>query len=263
MPFLTRIVDLITFKLPYYGLHEMTKICGKRRDEIWNRLPFRNLKTTKILPDGNKIIVSWEDYYVDWDIYHEATYNRFFRPQPGDTVVDIGAHIGVYTLKVAKQVGNKGRVISIEPENENHKLLMKNIKINKYQNITPVKIALSDFEGKADLFLKARSRSHSLIRKTWITPIVDVTRTTVTTLDKLLHRLSVKRVDILKINVEGAELKVLEGSREFLARERISKIVITPHPPYIQSANEISSYLRAFGYKTEVIDGAQILYAYL
>jgi len=262
LTFLIRVIDIITFKLPYYGLHGMTKICGKRRDEIWNKLPFRNFKTIKILPDGNKIIVLWEDYYVDWNIYHEATYNRLFRPQPGNIVVDAGAHIGVYTLKVAKQVGNKGRVISIEPEDENYKLLVKNIKINKYQNIAPVKIALSDFEGKANLFLKARSRSHSLNKKTWITPIVDLTKTSVTTLDKLLSELDVKKVDILKINVEGAELKVLKGSREFLNNKRISKIVATPHLPYKQEAHKINRYLKGFGYKTKIFDDGQILYAF-
>lgn len=200
---------------------------------------------------------------MDWDIYHDAAYNRFFNLQPGNIVVDAGAHIGVYTLKAAKEVGNKGRVIAVEPEDENYKLLTRNIRINKYQNVTPVKTALSDFEGKATFFLKARSRSHSLIGKTWVTPIVDVTETAVTTLDKLLNKLAIKKVDLLKINVEGAELDVLKGSRELLTKRRISKIVTTPHPPYKQEANKIARYLESFGYKIKIVEDARILHAYL
>jgi len=239
----------------------MTRVCGRRQREIWNKLPFRNLNIPKILPDGNIIIVPWEDHGVDWAIYHNAVYSRFFTPQPGNVVVDAGAHIGVYTLKAAKEVGNRGRVIAIEPVDENYKLLIKNIRINKHQNVTPVKMALSNFEGKARLFLKARSRSHSLVGKTWVTPIVDVTETAVTTLDKLLDRLDIKKVDILKINVEGAELNLLEGCRELLAKQRILKIVATTHPPYNREAHKISRYLKAFGYRIKVVDKAQILYA--
>jgi len=261
LTFLTRVIDIITFKLPYYGLYEMTKVCGRRHREIMKKLPFRTLEIPKILPDGNIIIVPWEDHGVDWAVYHNAVYNRFFTPQPGNVVVDAGAHIGVYTLKAAKEVGNRGQVIAIEPEDKNYKLLIKNIRINRHQNVTPVKMSLSNFEGKARLFLKARSRSHSLIGKTWVTPIVDVTETDVTTLDKLLDRLDIKKVDILKINVEGAELNLLEGSRELLANGRISKIVATPHPPCNQEANKISGYLKTFSYKIKVVDDAQILYA--
>lgn len=262
LTFLTRVIDIITFKLPYYCLYEMTKVCGRRHREIMKKLPFRTLEIPKILPDGNIIIVPWEDHGVDWAVYHDAVYNRFFTPQPGNVVVDAGAHIGVYTLKAAKEVGNRGRVIAIEPEDENYKLLIKNIRINKHQNVTPVKVALSNFEGKAKLFLKARSRSHSLIGKTWVTPIVDVTETAVTTLDKLLDRLDIKKVDILKINVEGAELKVLKGSIEFLSNKRISKIVATPHLPYKQEAHKINRYLKGFGYKTKIFDDGQILYSF-
>jgi FkbM family methyltransferase len=261
--FLTKIFDLITFKLPFYGIKAVVKLGGRKRDEVWNKLPFRNFKTPKILPDGNTIIVPWEDHYVDYDIYCKATYNRFCTPKPGNVVVDAGAHIGVYALKTAKEVGESGQVIAIEPEKENFKLLSKNIRINKHQNITPIKIALSDFQGKANFFIKARSRSHSLVGKTWITPIVDMTETAVTTLDELLNKLGVMKVDLLKLNVEGAEMEVLKGSRELLANGRISRIVTTPHPPYNKEAGKISRYLKGFGYEIELVEGEHILYAYL
>jgi FkbM family methyltransferase len=260
---LAKVVDLFTFKLPYYGLNGMTKVCGGRQFQIWNKLPFRNLKVLKIAPDANMIIFSLNDYGTYWDIYHSPIYDRFFKPQMGDMVVDAGAHIGIYTLKAAKAVGDGGRVIAVEPEDKNYELLTKNVRINKYQNVIPAKLALSDFNGKAKLFLKARSCSHSLVGKTWVTPIVGVTEVAVSTLDKFLEKLSVEKVDVLKVNVEGAELNLLKGSEEHLAEGRIFKMVLTTHPPYKQEANDIDRYLTAFGYSIKVADDARVLYAFL
>lgn len=253
---------MIIFKVPYYGIYELTKLCGEKQREVWNRLPFRNLLTPTLLPDGNIIICSLEDHNLEWDIYHKSPYDHF-KPKKGDVVVDAGAHVGFYTLKAAKAVGGDGRVIAIEPEDKNYKLLTLNIRINKYRNVTPIKKALSNFDGKARFFLKARSCSHSLIRKTWITPIVGSTKVSVTTLDNLFEKLNITKVDILKINVEGAELAVLKGCKRFLADGRIFKIVATPHPPFEREAKKISNYLETFGYKIKVAGNVQYLYAVL
>jgi len=261
LTFLTRLIELITFKIPYFSIYTATKISRKNQQEIWNKLPFKKLKTYKILPDGNVILASWNNYNTDYNIYHYAIYDRFFTPQLGNIVVDAGAHIGIYALKAANEVGVDGRVIAIEPEEKNYELLTTNIRINKHKNINPIKSALSDFEGKARFFIKAQSVSHSLIGKTWITPIVDSTEVTVTTLDGLLDKLGITKVDILKINVEGAELKLLKGSRKLLEKGKISKIVATTHPPFKQEANKIRRYLEGFGYEVKVADGAQILCA--
>lgn len=260
---IAKIVNTLTFKVPYYGIYALTKMCGEKRQEIWDKLPFRNLKSPTILPDGNIIICSLEDHLYEWEIYHNSPYDRFFKPQKGDIVVDVGAHIGFYTLKAAKEVGCEGRVIAIEPEDKNYELLVKNIRINKYKNVTPVKLALSDFDGNAPLFLKARSCSHSLIGKTWITPIVGTTEVTVTTLDKLLQKLGIERIDLLKINVEGAELSVLKGCKKFLYMRKISKIVVTPHPPFKRESRRIKKYLERFDYRVEVAIDADFLYAFL
>jgi FkbM family methyltransferase len=243
-------------------MYEMTRMCGKRRSEVWNRLPFKNIWTPTILPDGNIIICSLEDHPYEWSVYHNSPYDRYFIPQKGDIVVDAGAHVGFYTLKAAKEVGGEGRVIAVEPEDKNYKLLFLNIRINNYNNVTPVKLALSDFEGKSTLYLKACSCSHSLIGKTWKTPIVGATEVYVTTLDKLLEKLKIKKVNILKVNVEGAELALLKGSKEFLSTRSIDKIVATTHPPFKEEAKKIKRYLKAHDYKVVVSDNARILYAF-
>ena len=64
--------------------------------------------------------------------------------QPGDTVLDLGANIGYFTLLFAKLVGNNGIVFAFEPEPQNIALLTKNIKINNYKNVTLVPKAVSN-----------------------------------------------------------------------------------------------------------------------
>jgi hypothetical protein len=137
---------------------------------IVEKLPFRNLLTgiwsrgwfpdalsltlTYGLPDGNSLLFKWPSQVkivVD-DVYAKASYDRFWNVQQGFKVLDVGAYIGVYTLKTAKKAGCQGGVISVEPEEENFRFLVRNIQINGFDNIIPVRAALSDFEGKGSLF---------------------------------------------------------------------------------------------------------------
>jgi len=85
----------------------------------------------------------------------------------------------------------------------------------------------------------------------------------VTTLDKLLQNLGIERVDLLKINVEGAELPVLRGCKRFLSMRKILKIIATPHPPFKREARKIRKYLESFDYKVKVSKDANFLYAFL
>ena len=74
-----------------------------------------------------------------------------------EIVVDLGAHIGYYTLMMAKLVGQNGKVFAFEPEPRNLKLLYKNIEVNSYKNIEVVPKAVSDIDGECTLFVGQES----------------------------------------------------------------------------------------------------------
>ena len=76
------------------------------------------------------------------------------------------------------------------------------------------------------------------------------------------HKLNVTKADILKIIVEVAELELVKGSRKLLEKGKISKVIVTPHPPYKQEANNICNYLENFGHSVKVVDNAKLLYTY-
>ncbi|MHA1833619.1 MAG: hypothetical protein ACTSV7_06470 [Candidatus Baldrarchaeia archaeon] len=69
-----RVVNLITFKLPRYCIYGITKICRSKQSEIWDKLPFKALRTPTISPDGNIIVCSFEDHLYEMEVYHNSPY---------------------------------------------------------------------------------------------------------------------------------------------------------------------------------------------
>lgn len=68
-------------------------------------------------------------------------------------MIDVGAHAGYYTLIAARAVGDKGRVFAFEPELSNYKLICKNVQLNSYRNVVPVRKAVTNITGSIKLFL--------------------------------------------------------------------------------------------------------------
>lgn len=141
---------------------------------------------------------------------HEQYETKLFRQflTEGMTIVDIGANIGYYTLLGAKLVGDKGRVFAFEPEPQNFALLTRNIELNKYRNIVAVRKAVSNKTGKADLFLNRQAGAHGFLPDR--EDVVGVTTVETVSLDGYFEG-SESPIDIIKIDVEGAELAVLQG----------------------------------------------------
>lgn len=109
---------------------------------------------------GNKMYVNTEDKSIVpyllldhvWEKYKTELFKKIITQ--GMTVVDIGASIGYYTLIAAKLVGKTGVVYAFEPEPCNYELLIKNIELNGFTNIVPIKKAVSNRHGKAKLYFE-------------------------------------------------------------------------------------------------------------
>jgi FkbM family methyltransferase len=128
----------------------------------------------------------------------------------GDVVLDLGAHIGWYTLMMSRMVGDKGTVVSVEPNPINYAILCRNIKDNRLENVSAYQVALSDKNGYAEMSMSKNPTAHSLA---YSTPNQTKTEKVKTMrLDTLMKQLDIGNIDFAKIDVEGAELKVLEGA---------------------------------------------------
>jgi len=204
------------------------------------------------------------NYFADSPEVLEA-----FVPLPGQTVVDIGAHIGTYTILAANRVGNEGKVLAVEAHPDNYNILLKNLMLNGLKNVIPVNVALSNREGRVKLYL---GKDSGVRASGWHSIIYDNTRAqfvesekylivSCVTLDRLLAKLNVKNVDWIKIDVEGAELDVLKGMGATLRDNHQLKMIVELHLNHLETI----SFLKNFGLYVKVLatheDGRQHIFA--
>jgi len=208
------------------------------------------------LPGGNSAINLFESTLIAREIYLEQVYDRFYRLQNDDIVVDVGAHVGLFTLKVAKSVK---LAIAAEPHPLNYKLLTMNIVLNKLKNVIPVKLALSNYSGRACLYLSKDSTSHTLGGWFFRLRSGETLEVEVETLDRLIDELKVDKVTFVKIDVEGAELDVLKGSQRVLTENDSLFLAIAAYH-YPEEALEVAEYLRTRGFK--VFTNGEYVYAF-
>jgi len=177
-----------------------------------------------------------------------------------DIVVDIGAHIGYYSLMSARIVGNGGKVYAFEPDPENLRLLLKNIRLNGFSHIIyPVRKAISDVSGVTKLFLSSEDTgSHSISVSNRGKQHVEV-RTI--TLDEFFATLGNYEVDIIKMDIEGAEMKALLGMDKVL-RNNNDLVIFSEFWPYGiahsgHSPRRFLKIIKEYGFLIYIIDDEQ------
>jgi FkbM family methyltransferase len=151
------------------------------------------------------------------------------------TFVDIGAHIGYFTIYAGNLMGKRGQIISIEPNYQYYKQLIQNIEINKLEAITRTfNIALSNKIGKANM---GGFEDRAFVES----EIGDIR---VVTFDQLCETEKIKP-DIIKIDVHGGEFKVLTGMSDTL-KNHVKHLFVETHPPHIMQGSNIYDILRVF-----------------
>jgi len=166
------------------------------------------------LASGYRICVSPAEnlgYLVGTDEPHlQRAIRRFV--SAGDTTYDIGANIGYVSLSLAKQVGQKGRVIAFEPVPRNVDLLRANVRNNQLQNIQVFDVAASDRQGEAVIRIADNHSMASLIWHKNVPSAVELVIKTVA-IDDLVSAGELPAPSFVKIDVEGGEGLVLLGMR--------------------------------------------------
>ena len=149
-------------------------------------------------------------------------YNNDFKINNNDIVIDVGAHIGLFSL-YASQYCKNGKIFCFEPIKENFELLISNIKLNQIENIIPFNIAISNDSSIVKIYLNKDEAGHSMF-----IPTSSSIEVRATTLQKILEDNNIKKCNFLKLDCEGAEYTIIDSlSQEFI--KKVEKIIIEYH----------------------------------
>jgi FkbM family methyltransferase len=196
----------------------------------------------------------------------DATCFLFFRPgyqtqltdliaalPPGGVFVDVGANVGNYSLLGARQVGASGLVVSFEPVAKTYSGFLQNISANHVPNVVPFNAAAAAEEGMAEMVCSEDSGLSHVGRVEGVarTP---TQRTAMLTLNRTLPPLLGGRaIDLMKVDVEGAELGVLRGASQLLETGRIKRLLVEIAPACLArfktTPAELTDFLAARGYR--------------
>lgn len=166
-------------------------------------------------------------YYLG--VYEIATLNAIRRfLQPDGNLLDVGSHNGSVAL-FASKIASKGSVIAFEPVAELFQLLQENKQLNHANNLKLVNMALGAKEGNVSINVNHNNRGSSSIHNTGHEIYAEKEQVVVDTLDNQVAQAGLLRVNIIKIDVEGFELEVLNGAKETL--QRFKPLLIIEHDP--------------------------------
>lgn len=178
--------------------------------------------------------------------------------QENETFIDVGANVGSYTLMVANKYKSRGvRVIAIEAHPENYRALCRNIQANNFRNIQTINKAVSDHKGMVTLYERSHdgNRADSELYSLYDTflgqyniihPQGKPLQLECDTLDNMLAN---QRVDVIKIDIEGAEVLALKGAESTL--KNLRKIIVEVHG---ENYKMVRSLLETYDFKLQMAE---------
>jgi FkbM family methyltransferase len=264
---------LYSLKVIYLGLRILLRIVlgKKRRDRIFieqgfdfNTFLYKVFKTLRI---GNSMLLKISVPKYDYKFYcrinredlvfmtnHEDDIIEHFTPKQGDIVVDIGAHMGRYTIISSKRVGTNGKVVAIEAHPGNFEMLNRNIKLNQLTNVIPLNYAVYSKETKIKLYLPEEDSGFTIYntimsnRAGTEDKFVEVNANTLDCLLQL-NQIREEEVNWVKIDVEGAEFEVLKGATNVLTKSKDIALLIEIHGP--DNYRPILNFLSLYNFKID------------
>lgn len=227
-----------------------------QNDIVINRIG----KAKVSLKDAGVMELLTSDYIDKW-LYTGADFEPHIKIlilkylKPGDNFLDIGANIGYFSLIAAKKVSSKGQVFSFEPNPVVHQRFIRNIQLNKLNNVSVVPKALSfqndfiEFKTPSNELKNSGRSSFRDIEEEYTILKVETVQ-----LDSILDQ--IPHINLLKIDIEGAEFMALQGMRKFLERD-MPIIIMELSDVFLKqlgsSAVQVLSYLDSFNYDFFII----------
>lgn len=177
---------------------------------------------------------------------------------PGQTVVDVGANVGFFTMLAAHLTGPTGLVVAVEPDADNRSRLGANARANHFDHVRVVDAAAGSAPGDGELWIDTYSGGHGLATTRPPHSRRSIT-VRVVTIDELVSSGVAPRPALVKIDVEGTELDVLEGAVQTLARQRpvlVVEIDDGDKSAFARKRREVTRFLEERRYRVDWLDDA-------
>ncbi|MBI2118098.1 MAG: FkbM family methyltransferase [Elusimicrobia bacterium] len=198
------------------------------------------------------------DYGFTINPYHENELEPYFQLSPQKSFIDIGAHVGKWSVYAAKHQP-KAHIYACEPNSETYNYLINNIHLNALERIiTPLSTALSNFNGRTGFMKNSTYTSTSRILPTVTANMVDVQ-----TLPSLIEHNSIdlSSIELIKIDTEGEEFNILQGMSHLLPLLPSDCRIICEILDKNSKKNDIFKFMRQYGYRAdELTCGSNVLF---
>lgn len=194
-----------------------------------------------------------------WGLYEPETFDLFKKIiKPGMIIVDVGAHIGYFTRIFSKLTGNDGAVYAFEADPENFEVLKKNSKHLK--NIKIQQLAITDHAGMIDFYhCEEKMGCHSILPNIPLDYPKTKISVEATDLDSFLANSGVEKIDLIKIDIEGGEVKAMTGMKNTLNKNTNLIIIVEFAPRWLKAAGlepfQFLKNLADFNFKIHAITG--------
>ena len=187
-----------------------------------------------------------ENCLVSCSIFEEEIKKELNKLNQG-TFVDIGSHIGKWSIYVAKRLGNKGKVISIEPTEYSFNLQKRNINLNDVSNVEQYSAVLSDKNEKVNFYESKENPATNSLNPVFASHKVVVKQGK--KLDSLIK--NVHDIRMIKIDVEGSELRILKGAKKIIELNKPNIIFESNREKHLE---EMEDYLKKIGYIVKIME---------
>ena len=178
--------------------------------------------------------------------------------KPGNVFIDIGAHVGYFTLLAANKVGDSGKVLAVEPNPFALKDLQQHVERSDLKNVVIEHSACGESNGVVNLFLHTESNTSMASLSNSNASGGSSVEVPCQPLDQLFEKHALKKADLIKVDVEGAELSVLRGMRNVML-EFSPMIVLELEPDLLKSfgtsKEQVLEFFAECGYFVESLGG--------
>lgn len=198
--------------------------------------------TLTLRNDGDLAIAN--ELFLD----HQYRYCDEVIKKAKNSIIDIGGHLGFFSI-MCNLLNSKVPIYAFEPHEGNFELLKTNLKNNHVKNVHPKQLAVSDEVAQLELQISEEDLNHSMVKA--IEPTGMTQKVQTTTLERIFQKNRIEKCDLLKLDCEGSEFKIILNSPKELFK-KIDHIFLEYHDwAGAGKSSELKQYIQNLGYQVE------------